>query len=64
MVASTIVPVEIWMMLEVRNVEYIVRTKRVRINDAVGHNVVVDDGLQRLAPHILYDLGVHLSPAF
>jgi predicted outer membrane lipoprotein len=52
------------LMLEVRDVEYIVRTERVRINDAVGHNVVVDDGLQRLALHILDDLGVHLSPAF
>lgn len=51
-------------VLEVGHVEHVVGAQRVRVDDRVGHDLHVDDGLQRRSLHVRDDLGIDLATAF
>ena len=51
-------------VLEARYIEHIVGTEGIGVDDAVGDDLVLDDGLQRLAPGVRNDSGIDLAAAF
>src|SRR5271167_85234 len=51
-------------VLEAGYVEHVVGAEGVRVDNAVGYDFGVEDGLQRLAPGVGNDLGIDLAAAF
>jgi hypothetical protein len=51
-------------VLEAGHIEHVVGTQRVRVDDRVRHNLLVDDGLQGDSFDVGYDLGIDLAAAF
>jgi hypothetical protein len=51
-------------VLETRYVEHVVGAEGIGVDDAVGHDLVLDDGLQGLALGVGDDLGIDLAAAF
>jgi hypothetical protein len=51
-------------VLEARYIEHVVGAEGVRVDDAVGDDLVLDDGLQRLALGVRDDLGIDLATRF
>ena len=48
-------------MMEVRNIQHIISLPTIRINNAVGYNLALNDRHQRLAGSILDDLHINLA---
>src|SRR5665213_3369383 len=51
-------------VLEAGYIEHIVGAESIGINDAVGNDLVLDDGLQSLALGVRDDLGIDLAAPF
>src|ERR1035437_266073 len=51
-------------VLETRNIEHVVGAEGIGVDDAVGDDLVLDDGLQRLTLGVRDDLGIDLAAAF
>jgi len=51
-------------VFEGRDIQYVIGWEGVGVDDAVGHNLVLDDGFQGLALGIRDDLRIDLSAAF
>src|ERR1035438_6443231 len=51
-------------VLETGYIEHVVGTEGIGVDDAVGNDLVLDDGLQRLALCVRDDLGIDLAAAF
>ncbi len=51
-------------VLEAGYAEHVVGAERVGVDDRVGHDLGVEDGLQRRPLHVRDDLGIDLAAAF